>query len=190
MGSNRVKVDPMKGSAIYHVYTNAVNDCLLFEDPIKEMCMEQMYRYAEFCCVEIITAEVLDSHLHIVVHCPRKPALNSLSDEFFIKQCRKLYGEKSLTFKEYESILRGDNKNKKARKLKEELRQQLYNRMYDLSIFMKEYKHGIARKHKDCLPWEGTFFKGPFSSVLVQPSTEHLLVSCAYTNLNAVKAGI
>ena len=190
MGISREKVDPMKGSGIYHVFTNAVNDCQLFIDPVKEICMEQMYRYAAFCCVEILTAEFLDSHFHLVVYCPKKPLLASLSDKFFINQCLELYGPRALKFKEYEGILSGDQRDKRARKLKIKLRKKLYARMYGLSNFMKEYKHAIARKHQRYFPWVGTLFKRPFSSVLVQPSAEHLLVSCAYVNLNAVKAGL
>lgn len=159
MASRREKVDSMLSSATYHVFTNAVNDCGLFLKMINGEFMDRIYRHADFCGVKIITAEFLKTHWHMLVHVPKKVPEKSISDDEWIARLRKFYGEKSPTFLAYEAILSDSSQCPQKRKRKKALRRRLYRRIFDISVFMKEFKQALTALYKEFFDWRGTLWR-------------------------------
>ena len=86
----RLKIEG--SNAVYHCIARVVGGQLLLHDLEKERLRQQLWEYAEFCGVEIVTYCVMSNHFHVLVRVPDSIAM---SDEALLKKVRKFYGAKS-----------------------------------------------------------------------------------------------
>ena len=168
----------IKESAVYHCTSRILEDRRLLDDTCKDHVRDNIYKWADFCGVQILAFCVLDDHHHILVRVKPQPDLGpkEIDRRFRLVNSHlpnKIYAwENALENKESETI------------------NSLTLRMGDVSQFFKELKQSIT-------PWINAYHKrrGPlwfhrFNSVLIEDQPEIINTVAAYIDLNPVRAGL
>ena len=174
--------EPSEG--YYHVMSRVVDRRMVLDNKEKERFRRLLRRAELFSGVQILTYTVLDNHFHILLHVPVR---QELSDQDFVRRLGALY-DKTLVrnLAEHLAYLRDLGQDDAA----EEFRKPYYDRMYDLSEFMKTLKQRFTQSFNRRHGRKGTLWEERFKSILVQGSQGALSAIAAYIDLNAVRAGI
>jgi len=175
-------------AAIYHCVSRIVNRDLVLKREEKEMFVCLMRRYEAFSQVKVLTYCVMSNHFHILLEIPDAPEDRgaSWSDERLLKHLELIYSESKMAEWRLElAHLRALGDAEAA----ENFRARFFNRMWDLSEYMKIVKQCFTqwfnRKHGRC----GVLWEDRFKSELVEEGHAARRVA-AYIDLNPVRAGL
>ena len=174
--------------AVYHCISRVVDRRMVLGAQEKEKFVEYMRTYEEFCQVRVLTHCVMGNHFHILVEVPEAPEDRgaSWSDEKFLKHLTCLYyGMEFRKIAGELEHLRKEGRHSEA----EDHRNQYFDRMWDLSQFMKTLKQRFVQWFNKVHHRTGCLWSERFKSVLVQSGHAARIVA-AYIDLNAVRAGI
>jgi REP element-mobilizing transposase RayT len=179
----------MRGkAAIYHCVSRVVNRDFVLHREEREHFVRLMRIYEKFSQVRVLTFCVMTNHFHILVEVPAAPEDGgaSWSDEDLLGHLEYLYSKREMAEIRWELEHFRTQKNGRAA---EGLRQKYFDRMWDLSAFMKVLKQRFTqwfnRKHGR----EGYLWSGRFKSMLVEDGHAARTVA-VYIDLNPVRAGI
>jgi len=174
--------------ALYHCISRVVDKKKVLGVEEKEKFVEYMRIYERFCQVRILTYCVMSNHFHILVEVPEPPEDRgrSWSDEKFLRHVSCLYFGP-----EYEEIAQTLHRLRKqgAHAAAEEHRNQYFDRMWDLSQFMKTLKQRFVQWYNKEHGRVGSLWSERFKSLLVENGHAARMVA-AYIDLNPVRAGI
>jgi len=174
--------------ALYHCISRVVNKQKVLGSEEKEKFIEYMRVYEQFCQVRILTYCVMSNHFHILVEVPEPPEDRgrSWSDEKFLRHVSCLYsGPDYAEIKQTLHRLREQGAHAAA----EEHRDQYFDRMWDLSQFMKTLKQRFVQWYNWKHDRSGSFWSERFKSILVESGHAARIVA-AYIDLNPVRAGM
>ena len=186
MRKARPKADSALPVAYYHVVSRVVNRAFVLGDEEKEHFLRLMRRYETFSGVRIVTFCLMSNHFHLLVEVPARPDVLP-SDEELLRRVAAINGHADA--RELRLPL-GEFRSKKRDDLAEALRARYFERMWDVSFFMKTLKQRFTqwfnRRHKRT----DTLWEERFKSVLVEAACDTLATMAAYIDLNPVRAGI
>jgi REP element-mobilizing transposase RayT len=171
----------------YHVVSRVVDRQKVFGDAEREHLRELLERQLEFSGLRAIAWCFMGNHLHLLLEVPDKEAaLDGWDEEQLIERLGALSSE-SFTRKLLADVeMWRENGNHEAlAKVAESVRA----RLFDLSRFMKEFKHKFSTWYNRRHQRRGTLWEERFLSVLVQGGDALRTVS-AYIDLNPIRAGI
>ena len=174
--------------AIYHCVSRVVDRRFVFGRAEKEQFVAYMRLYEAFCQVRVLAFCVMSNHFHILLEVPSAPEDRgeSWSDERLLDHLRCLYSGSKLheiawQLKHLRSLGNHDGA--------EALRATFFNRMWDLSQFMKTLKQRFTRWFNRRHDRKGTLWEERFKSTLVESGLAARTVA-GYIDLNPVRAGI
>jgi len=166
--------------------SRTVNGERLFETKDKEVLRKMIRKVADFSGVEVLTYCVMDNHFHVLIRIGHEA--KKVSDSEVVRRYRSLYPSG------------GNYQQMKPHVLKELLgkkdiesrlkKEQIINRMGDVSEFMKTLKQRFSVYYNQNHKRYGTLWAERFKSVLVEPEHKTILAMAAYIDLNPVRAGI
>ncbi len=164
-----IRLKLAKDAVTYHVMTRTAQQEYLFEEPkIREWVYKQITWLASIYYVDLYSVSVMSNHYHIILSV-RKPA--------------KLESHLKARFEEHQ-------KTRKHPKIWREWRlDPWYEKLTDLSLFMKELNETVARYLNRLNQRHGHVWGDRFKSVLIEDGAG-LLTCMAYVELNAVRAGM
>ena len=185
---------------IYHVVTRTSRGAFLFGDVEKDRLRKMLWQMADFCGVEVLTYAIMSNHLHIVVRVPVKESVTAasgvdgadgiaavpgadalVSNAEVLRRYGVLYGKAAMH--DAAQILQGASEE-----VWEGFRRKYVPMMHDLSWFMRLLKQRFARWFNAFHKTYGTLWAERFTSVIVEGEGEALLATCAYVDLNPVRA--
>jgi putative transposase len=174
--------------AIYHCVSRIVNREYLLKREEKEKFVGLMRAYGRFCQVEVLTFCVMSNHFHILVEVPARPEDGGASwtDEKLLTHMECLYSDEQMGEFRWELGHYREQNNGRAAA---EFRQRFFDRMWNLSEYMKSLKQCFTQWFNKKHGREGILWEGRFKSVLVEDGHAARTVA-AYIDLNPVRAGI
>ena len=186
MRQGRIKVP--KGHAIgyYHCISRVAFQLFRFGEAEKERFEELMREYEAFCRVKVLTHAVMDNHVHLLVAVPQRPEALPSDEELLTSIERLTCQGPSGNIRQRLEAFRKAGDNRSA----EELREQIFRRMWDVSAFMKALKQRFTQWYKSVHEHHGTFWSGRFRSVVVEGAGQILAGMAAYIDRNSQTAGV
>jgi REP-associated tyrosine transposase len=178
-----------QGESFYHCVSRVVEGGFLFQTQGSgsveaEHFVSLMRRLEKSCCVQILTYALMANHFHILCKVPER---RELSDEELLDCIGLLYGPERRTrvAEQLGSYAKDENLTDAAR----QLRQAYLNRLFDVSIFMKELKGRFAQWYNRRHERYGVLWAERFKSVLIEDGRA-LSAVAAYIDLNPLRAGL
>ena len=167
MRSNRFLFSDSDGEIRYfHVVTRTAGQDLLFGDVEKETFHKILFKQLKFSGLRAIAWCFMGNHLHLLLELPDKErALAGWTEEDFIKRLAVFKDEMStrLTLGDVEMFRR----NGHARGVSE-IAARVRERLFDLSVFMKELKQRMTLAYNFAHGRKGTLWEGRFKCSLVE----------------------
>ncbi len=180
----RLKVPSLLQPAWYHCVSRVVGRQFLLDDADKELFVSLLREYETFCGVHILTYCVLSNHFHILLEVPERPA-EGIPEAEILRRLDGLSGmSQAGTIRQRFEALR------ESPAAYEAFRQNLLERMWDVSAFMKLLKQRFTQTFNRRHGRKGTLWEERFPSVLVDGTGEALATMAAYIDLNPVRAGL
>ena len=167
---------------VYHCMSRVVAGEYLLGDREKGVLCKQLFEVAEFCGVEVFTYCLMSNHFHVLVRVPERV---ELSDDELLTKAEKMYFEDDRYLMYIKNIFSTGDVDRI-----EILRERLYARMFDVSIFMKELKQRFSIWYNKNHGRYGVFWADRFKSVLVEGKRHSVEMVAAYIDLNPVRAGL
>jgi len=185
MRDPRLKVRPENGEGCYHLMSRTVNGEFLFGEVEKEMLRKHIWRVAEYCGIQVITAAPMSNHFHITV---RVPAPAPVSDAELLRRYALLHSGISRwevqPLEAIEHMLAENGEDAEA------WRQRQLAMMRDISPYMQLVKQRFSIWFNRTHNRYGTLWASRYKSVMLDPKSDAVLRSALYTDLNPVKAGM
>ena len=187
MRMRRLKIHPDRPIGFYHCLSRVVDRRFVLGDSEKAKFIEFMREYEAFCGVEVLSYCVLSNHFHILVAVPKRPD-SVPSEDDLVRRLDGLSGAAITANKARQmfDMFRKAKDDKGA----EEFRRSIWNRLYDVSEFMKLLKQRYTQWHNRRHQRTGTLWEERFKSVLVEGAGQVLATMAAYIDLNPVRAGL
>ncbi len=179
MRSVRIKL--FGQSAVYHCISRVVGGEKLLDGRCKEVLRKQLLQVADFCGVKVMTYCLMSNHFHILVRVPASPRV---TDGELVRRVTVLYGDHDPRIPALLAVLRLGGEEA------EWARHQLYRRMGDVSMFMKELKQRFSIWYNRNHGRFGTLWAERFKSLLVEDESLAMQRVAAYIDLNPVRAGL
>lgn len=170
----------------YHVMSRVVDRRMVFGKREKEVFEVMMRQFEEFSGCQVLTYCVMTNHFHILLRVPRMPE-GGVSDEEVWRRMGLIYSEDRMD--RYEREIEW-NREKGQLDRVDGLFNQMRQRMYDLSIFVKDLKQKFTRWFNSEHGRSGTLWEERFKSIVLDPRHGSLMAICGYIDLNPVRAGI
>ena len=187
MRMRRLKIHPDRPIGFYHCLSRVVDRRFVLGDSEKAKFVEFMREYEAFCGVDVLSYCILSNHFHILVAVPKRPSELPSEDELL----RRLDSVSGATLTASKARQMFDMFRKaKDDKAAEEFRRSIWNRLYDVSEFMKLLKQRYTQWHNRRHQRIGTLWEERFKSVLVEGAGQVLATMAAYIDLNPVRAGL
>ena len=184
----RFKAPSSHPFAYYHCVSRIVNRDFVLGEAEKAQFSEFMRLYEKLYGLRIVSYCLMSNHFHLLVEVPQRPADEALpDDEGLIAHVQKCLGDKAATTLRWELELYRSQGNDLAA---EELRQNWFTRMWDISQYMKVLKQRFTQWFNKRHNRRGTLWEDRFRSVLVEGKGPALKAMAAYIDLNPVRAGI
>jgi putative transposase len=186
MRRSRIKAE---GHGVYHCISRTCEGRHVLVTT-SSLCVEAeafvslMHRLASFCGIRILTYVVMSNHFHILCEVPER---RSLSDEELLERIESLYG--SARRRRVALQLEACLKSSDSERHRAQIHAGFVNRMFDVSIFLKELKGGFAQWYNRRHNRFGVFWAERFKSVLVEGGNA-LRAVASYIDLNPVRAGL
>jgi REP element-mobilizing transposase RayT len=143
-----------------------------------------MRRLEKACCVEVLTYALMSNHFHILCKVPEQ---RSLSDQELLHRIELGYGPERRT--QVAEQLAAYGKEESLRDQAQQLRKHYLDRLFDVSIFMKELKGRFAQWYNRHHHRYGVLWAERFKSVLIEEG-QALSAVAAYIDLNPLRAGL
>ncbi len=194
---------------VYHVITRVTRGEFLFGEVEKERLRKMLWQMADFTGVEVLTYVVMSNHVHLVCRVPVKELADvAVENAEVLRRFGVLYGAEAMN----EAKRNLDNIPPAAGGGKEDavgpekpgaelpeakpvmpaewatFRGKYVPLMHDLSWFVRLLKQRFARWYNAFHKTFGTLWAERFTSVIVEGTGEALLATCAYVDLNPVRA--
>jgi REP element-mobilizing transposase RayT len=185
---------------VYHAITRTSRGQFLFGDLEKDRMRKMIWQMADFCGVEVLTYAVMSNHVHIVVRVPVKESMEAgagvdgaagipavagadalVANAEVLRRYGVLYGKSAM--QEAERNLMGATDE-----IWQDFRGKYVPLMHDLSWFMRLWKQRFARWFNAFHKTFGTLWAERFTSVIVEGDGDALLATCAYVDLNPLRA--
>lgn len=182
MRNSRIKVPPEEGEAFYHLYNRVVAGEMLLKDPEKEMLRRQVWLIAARCGIEIITYQLMTTHLHIVAYAPKR---EPLPDAELLRRYKLLHT--GFTWWEREHIDEIERMLAAGGEQADAWRASELRKMSNVSEYMKLLKQRFSIWFNRTHDRFGTLWAERFKSGLLE-SGEAVLRTMAYVDRNAVRA--
>ena len=174
-------------SAVYHCVTRTVNKEYIIDRVAKEVLRKQLWQIADFSGVEVITYCIMSNHFHVLVRVPDREA-TKVSDEELMRRYRVLYPKPTQYQQAGPNVL--EKKLLENDEEAEELRRRLFERMHDVSQFMKALKQRFSIWYNRTHDRVGTLWSERFKSTLVEGHEAALRITAAYIDLNPIRAKV
>ena len=181
-----MKVPVATPGTFHHCVSRIWDAEFLLGEEEKDYLVKLMWEYEEFCGVNVLTYCIMSDHFHVLLEVPARPP-EGLSDQEVITRLRRLPGINRADVIEQqlaEMRQRGDTEAAEA------LKQQVGERMFDLSSFIGQVKQRFSMWYNPAHKRLGTLWEQRFKSVLVEGTGLALGVMAAYVDLNPVRAGL
>ena len=179
--------DVPDGVRFVHVVSRTAGQEILFGDVEKEVFRKILFKQLKFSGLRALAWCFMGNHFHLLLEVPDKEvALGALSDEDVLSRLAVFAGEKSTRFLLDELATCRQNGNAAG---VERIACRVRERLFDLSLFMKELKLRMTLAYNFSTGRRGTLWEGRFKSMLVQGG-EALRAVAAYIDLNPVRAGL
>ena len=187
MRQSRMKVSSTTDAAVYHCLSRVVDRRFILQEAEKEMFLQFLREYEQFCGVQVLTYCLMSNHFHILLEVPKRPDVRPDAAEVL----RRLEG-----------LSGGAISAGKARQMLEmfatakdesgarEFLEQFHRRMWDVSEFMKLLKQRFTQWYNRRMNRQGTLWEDRFKSLLVEGEGDALMTLAAYIDLNPVRAGL
>lgn len=185
MRQGRIKAPQGHAIGYYHCVSRVAFQLFRFGDAEKDRFLELMREYEAFCQVNVLTHAVMENHVHLLVAVPRRPKVLPSDKELLasVERLTCMGGGASIRQRLEAFRKAGDDRSA------EELREQIFRRMWDVSAFMKALKQRFTQWYKGVHEHHGTFWEGRFRSVVVEGAGRILAGMAAYIDLNSQRAG-
>jgi REP element-mobilizing transposase RayT len=144
-----------------------------------------MRRLEKACCVEVLTYALMANHFHILCKVPER---RLLSDRELLDCIEFGYGPERRA-QVAEQLATAYNKEATSCAQAQQLREHYLNRLFDVSIFMKELKGRFAQWYNRRHQRYGVLWAERFKSVLIEEG-QALSAVAAYIDLNPLRAGL
>ncbi|MFK5920531.1 MAG: transposase [Verrucomicrobiota bacterium] len=177
----------------YHVVSRTAGRDILFGDDEKEVFRILMLKQLKFSGLRALAWCFMGNHFHLLLEVPDKEmALARWSREDYLQKL-SVFKSEWTTKQALDEVERCREMGAESRL--DEIAESVKGRLFDLSMFMKEFKLKMTlaynKKHGRC----GTLWEGPFKSVLLQgadegESSDALRMVAAYIDLNPIRAGL
>ena len=171
---------------ILHVVSRIAGRQFLLGDEEREVFVEMMRMYADFCEMKILSYCIMSNHFHILLEVPPKIEALELSDEEFIAKLSSIYS--GAYVKEMKQLMQRLNKNQ-ATKAMRELKAKYTYRIGSVSEFMKSLKQRFSRWFNKKHGRRGTLWEERYSATAVGAGDAARMVA-AYIDLNPLRAGM
>ena len=180
MRTPRLKASPGQPLAYYHCYSHVTGGVLPFDPSTRNVFISFMRSYEDFCAVAILTFSVMSNHFHILAEVAARPAFLP-PDEELLRRCARIYSETRMRgiTRMFKHLPRGSSHGDNYRK-------QFFDRMHDVSQFMKELKQRFAQWYNYEGPHrrKGVFWAQRFGSTLIEGTIDAVQAMAAYIDLN------
>ena len=186
MRQARLKAPQSHPLAYYHCISRVVDRQFVFGNLEKERFVSLLREYEAFCGVRIITFCILSNHFHLLVEVPQPPPSLPSDDELLLRIERLSGFAGNATARQMLHSLRSQGQHDAA----EAFRQTYFERMWNLSAFMKLLKQRFTQWFNRQRARQGTLWEERFKSVLIQGAGNALATIAAYIDLNPVRAGL
>ncbi len=173
MRTPRLKLEE---TAVYHCTSRILEDRRLLDEACRDHLRENIYKWADFCGVEILAFCILDDHCHILarVEPGKKPSSKELDRRY-----RLINAHLPAKLEQW------DRESGKAT-----VQAGVESRMGDISGFLKEFKQAVTPWINARLRRRGPLWFHRFGSILVEDRPEIVHTVAAYIDLNPVRAGL
>ena len=151
----------------------------------KRVFMDLVRRLERFSGVEVVAYCLMDNHFHLLLDVTTRP--DELGEKELIDRVEALYGKNEAEVLKLRWAQAGERGHHAAITQEKE---RLMNRMYDLSIFMKELKQRFTQWFNKRNDRRGPLWEDRFKSVLVEGTPAALRTIATYIDLNPVRAGL
>ena len=182
-----MKVSSAEGSAVYHCLSRVVDRRFIFGDAEKEMFVQFLREYEQFCGVQVLTFCVMSNHFHVLVEVPKRPEKPPDGEEV-LRRLKGLSGA-AITAGKAKQMLEMFAEARDEKGAAEYLAQ-FHRRMWDVSEFIKLLKQRFTQWYNGRMERKGTLWEDRFKSVLVEGEGDPLVTMAAYIDLNPVRAGL
>ena len=188
MRTARFKAEKNLEQAYYHCISRVVERRFALGEAEKEKFVRILRSYEDFCGVRLVTFCVMSNHFHVLVEVPRRPEPEDLPTD--AELVRRLYAigcdQVAATVEDDLAWFRKAGQIQAA----EELREQFFRRMWDISWYMRLVKQRFSQWLNSRTRRTGTLWEGRFRSLLVEGKGTTLATMAAYIDLNPIRAGI
>lgn len=184
MRTRRLKAHPDASSGFYHCMSRVVDRQFIFGDIEKEHFAALMRQYARFCGIQILTFCLMGNHFHLLIEVPKRPE-SPPNDAELLQRISAIYPPALV-----EQLRRQLTDTSLLSTQKDALRQRFWQRMGDLSQYLKELKQRFSQWHNLRQGRRGTLWEERFKSVLIGADGSALSTIAAYIDLNPVRAGL
>ncbi len=187
MGRRFILGDADGRERFVHVVTRTAGQEILFGDDERERFRKILFKQLKFSGLRALAWCLMGNHLHLLLELPDKEkALEGWSEEDFIARLSVLKDEMStrLTLGDVEMFRRNGHADGVT-----EIAARVRERLFDLSVFMKELKQRMTLAYNYGHGRTGTLWEGRFKCALVEGG-EALCAVAAYIDLNPVRAGL
>ncbi|MCF6310893.1 MAG: transposase [Verrucomicrobiales bacterium] len=188
----------------YHVVSRTAGRAILFGDDEKEAFRILMLKQLKFSGLRALAWCFMGNHFHLLLEVPDKEqALRGWSRGDYLERLKMLKGEWSTKMAMAE-VERCEEMAAESRL--DEIAQGVRERLFDLSMFMKELKMKMTLAYNKKHGRDGALWQGRFKSVLLEPpsqgyggqggagegddGSEALRTVAAYIDLNPIRAGL
>lgn len=176
----------------YHVVSRVVDRRFVFGIAEKRHFRHLLGRLLAFSGIRCVTFCLMDNHFHLLLEVPDNEGREfkeSADAELVLSRVAELYDASEMAEIEgnYRRLLASGGRSGRAAR---EYLQTFLDRMYDLSVLLKELKGGFTQWFNRRHNRTGTLWEGRFRSVLCEGSSGVLSMVAAYIDLNPVRAGI
>ncbi len=171
----------------YHVISRVVDRQFVLGDKEKEYFRKLLERQLAFSGLRAIAWCFMGNHFHLLLEVPDKEtSLEGWTEEDFLERLELLNSERYTRQVLAEVAMWRRNGNTEAvAKVAASVR----GRLFDLSKFMKEFKHKFSTWFNGGHGRRGTLWEERFKSVLLEEG-EAVRTVAAYVDLNPVRAGL
>lgn len=175
MRTPRLKLESL---AVYHCTSRILDDRPLLDHACKDFLLKNLYKWADFCGVQLLAFCIMDDHYHVLakVDPAEKPSQEEVDRRFRLVNSH--LPQKLLNWK---NALRTHDKA---------TIQAAATRMGDISQFLKELKQAVT-------PWinahnnrRGPLWIHRFTSLVIEQKPEILHTLATYIDLNPIRAGL
>ena len=190
---------PTGETNFYHVVSRMAGRELLFGDKDKEVFRIILLKQLKFSGLRALAWCFMGNNFHLLLEVPDKEvALRDWKDDDYIERLGVLRSEWSTHQLLGEVAMCRENGHCDGIS---EIAQRVKQRMFDLSMFMKELKMKMTLAYNNAHERRGTLWEGRFKSVLLEPPSPRLRRSrsegrnavgtvAAYIDLNPIRADL